>query len=349
MWKRFPKAFKGKMMMMQQPSQDRMWIDQAKRKDDFYSSYVVDTVMGKGVTSTVYRCKNKATGEFCAAKVIEKMGQGKRKKVISCEIEALLKLDHQNIIKMKDIFESPTEVYIVLELAVGGELFDRIVKKGHYSEKEAAKVCYEVLSALEYSHAKNIVHRDIKPENILYASTSDDSLIKISDFGFAKTVDDDTIMRTFCGTIGYCAPEVVLKKPYTAAVDLWSLGVVLYILLCGYEPFWDEDGEAGVTRKIVRAEYEFESPYWDDISEPAKELVTQLMSADPDKRPTAAEALSNPWVQGHIASDTHLQRTQDRIREFNAKRIFRAAGKAVMAVNKVRGPIQSSHSVSPEK
>jgi calcium/calmodulin-dependent protein kinase-4 len=213
-----------------------------------------------------------------------------------------------------------------------------------------------VLSALEYSHAKNIVHRDIKPENILYANSSDDSLIKISDFGFAKTVDEDTIMRTFCGTIGYCAPEVVLKKPYSSAVDLWSLGVVLYILLCGYEPFWDEDGEAGVTRKIVRAEYEFESPYWDDISEPAKELVKQLMCANPDKRPTAAEALSNPWVQGNIASDTHLQSTQDRIREFNAKRKFKAAGKAVMAVNKVLGSSQShslssshSHSVSPEK
>ncbi|OXA41744.1 calcium/calmodulin-dependent protein kinase type IV [Folsomia candida] len=325
------------------------WIDGSRRNDDFYTVYSVDSVMGKGVTSTVFRCRNKSTKEECAAKVIQKMGQGKRKKVISSEVEALLQLNHPNIVKMLDIFESVTEVYIVLELAAGGELFDRIVKKGHYSEKEAARVTYQVLSALEYSHGKGIAHRDIKPENILYSSASDDSLIKISDFGFAKHVDDG-IMQTFCGTIGYCAPEVVLKKPYSSAVDLWSLGVVLYILLCGYEPFWDESGEVGVTRKIVYGDYEFESPYWDEISLPAKEFVKQLMTVDPDKRPTAKEALLNPWVQGNMASDVPLTATQERIREFNAKRKFKAATNAVVALNKITGGAYSqSQSLSPEK
>ncbi|CAG7721731.1 unnamed protein product [Allacma fusca] len=174
-----------------------------------------------------------------------------------------------------------------------------------------------------YTHCKGIVHRDIKPENILYQSPSDDSLVKISDFGFAKEFDDKTIMSTFCGTIGYCAPEVIMKESYTSAVDIWSLGVVLYILLCGYEPFWDETGEPGVTRKIVKGEYEFESPYWDDISLAAREFVIQMMTVDPLKRPTAKSALENPWVTGHTAQDTHLKRTQERIREFNAKRKFK--------------------------
>jgi len=140
---------------------------------------------------------------------------------------------------------------------------------------------------------------------------------------------------------------VIIKSPYSSAVDIWSLGVVLYILLCGYEPFWDESGEIGVTRKIMKGDYEFESPYWDDISEPAKEFVVQMMTVDSGKRPTAAAALSNGWVMGNTAQDTHLKRTQDRIREFNAKRKFKAATHAVLATTKfVSG---SASSISSDK
>jgi calcium/calmodulin-dependent protein kinase-4 len=312
---------------------DEFWVESREKSRSFFDDYVIGGVMGKGVTSCVYRCKNKNDDSDWACKVIQKEGQGKRKKVVSSEIEALLKLSHPNIVQMRQIYESAMEVFIVLELADGGELFDRIVKKGHYSEKEAARVVNQVMSALDYAHSKGIVHRDIKPENILYQSVSDDSLIKISDFGFAKEFDEKTIMSTFCGTIGYCAPEVILKEAYTSAVDIWSLGVVLYILLCGYEPFWDETGEPGVTRKIVKGEYEFESPYWDDISQAARDFVVQMMSVDPLKRPSAKSALENAWVKGHTAQDTHLQRTQERIREFNAKRKFKAAGRAVLAIN----------------
>jgi len=321
---------------------EEYWIQNRVKGREFFQDYLIGGVMGKGVTSCVYRCREKISNEEWACKVIQKEGQGKRKKVINSEIEALLKLNHSNIVRMKHIYESPIEVFIVLELADGGELFDRIVRKGHYSEKEAARVVNQVLSALEYSHGKGIVHRDIKPENILYQSASEDSPVKISDFGFAKAFDEDTIMMTFCGTIGYCAPEVIQKHPYSSSVDIWSLGVVLYILLCGYEPFWDEAGEVNVTKKIVRGEYEFESPYWDDISKPAREFVVQMMTVEAQKRPSATQALENPWVRGHTAQDTHLKRTQDRIREFNAKRKFKAATHAVLAAQRVSGTTLSS-------
>ena len=175
----------------------------------------------------------------------------------------------------------------------GGELFDRIVEKGSYTEKDAADLIKQVLDAVAYMHREGVVHRDLKPENLLYQNQEEDSKIMISDFGLSK-MEDSGIMATACGTPGYVAPEVLAQKPYGKSVDVWSIGVISYILLCGYPPFYDEN-DANLFAQILKGEFEFDSPYWDDISAEAKEFIRCLMCVDVDKRLSCEDALKHAW------------------------------------------------------
>lgn len=175
----------------------------------------------------------------------------------------------------------------------GGELFDRIVEKGSYTEKDASGLIRQVLAAVDYMHDQGVVHRDLKPENLLYYSPHDDSKIMISDFGLSK-MEDSGIMATACGTPGYVAPEVLAQKPYGKAVDVWSIGVISYILLCGYPPFYDEN-DANLFAQILRGEFEFDSPYWDEISDSAKDFIRHLMCVGVEQRYTCKQALAHPW------------------------------------------------------
>uniref|UniRef100_H0V9B3 Calcium/calmodulin dependent protein kinase IV n=1 Tax=Cavia porcellus TaxID=10141 RepID=H0V9B3_CAVPO len=245
----------------------------------------------RGATSIVYRCKQKGTQKPYALKVLKKTVD---KKIVRTEIGVLLRLSHPNIIKLKEIFETPTEISLVLELVTGGELFDRIVEKGYYSERDAADAVKQILEAVAYLHENGIVHRDLKPENLLYATPAPDAPLKIADFGLSKIVEHQVLMKTVCGTPGYCAPEILRGCAYGPEVDMWSVGIITYILLCGFEPFYDERGDQFMFRRILNCEYYFISPWWDEVSLNAKDLVSKLIVLDPKKRLTTFQNLSFP-------------------------------------------------------
>jgi calcium/calmodulin-dependent protein kinase I len=221
-----------------------------------------------------------------------------------------------------------------MELVTGGELFDRIVEKGSYTEKDAADLIKQVLSAVAYMHSEGVVHRDLKPENLLYHSTDEDSKIMISDFGLSK-MEDSGIMATACGTPGYVAPEVLAQKPYGKSVDVWSIGVISYILLCGYPPFYDEN-DANLFAQILKGEFEFDSPYWDDISEDAKEFIRQLMCVDVDKRLSCEEALQHAWITGAKSEKNIHASVSEQLKKNFAKSRWRQAYHAIAVSHKLK-------------
>merc|ERR1719198_2157866 len=176
-------------------------------------------------------------------------------------------VSHPNIIQLYEIFDEKEKMNLVMELVTGGELFDRIVAKSHYTEREAANTIATICAALKHLHKQKIVHRDLKPENLLYSDPTDEAIIKVADFGLARMVSAGDIMKTACGTPGYVAPEILQNKGYDSpAVDMWSTGVILYILLCGFPPFYEEELPA-LFDQILKARYDFPSPWWDSISD----------------------------------------------------------------------------------
>jgi len=241
-----------------------------------------------------------------------------------------------NIVALDDIYESGGHLYLIMQLVSGGELFDRIVEKGFYTERDASRLIFQVLDAVKYLHDLGIVHRDLKPENLLYYSLDEDSKIMISDFGLSKMEDPGSVLSTACGTPGYVAPEVLAQKPYSKAVDCWSIGVIAYILLCGYPPFYDEN-DAKLFEQILKAEYEFDSPYWDDISDSAKDFIQHLMEKDPEKRFTCEQALQHPWIAGDTALDKNIhQSVSEQIKKNFAKSKWKQAFNATAVVRHMR-------------
>lgn len=209
------------------------------------------------------------------------------------EIDILLCVNHPYVIRCYDFFETAEELYIVMELVTGGELFDRICQRDSYSEAEAKIVLFQLCQAVLYLHKKGIVHRDLKPENILLSGESDSGPIKVSDFGLSK-IYSEKMLSTACGSPGYVAPEVLMADGYTPAVDMWSVGVICYIMLCGYPPFYAEN-RTNLFEIILRGSYHFHSPYWDDISASAKDFIAQCLVVEPKGRLTAAESLKHRW------------------------------------------------------
>ncbi|XP_078279703.1 calcium/calmodulin-dependent protein kinase type IV-like [Rhinoraja longicauda] len=319
------------------------WIDGSHREIAFEDYYTVAQELGRGATSIVYRCQEKQTQTQYAAKVLQKTNKID-KKIARTEIGVLLRLSHPNIIKLKEIFETPTEIILILELVTGGELFDRIVEKGYYSERDAAHAVKQILEAVEYLHENGVVHRDLKPENLLYADLSSAAPLKIADFGLSKIVNEQVTMKTVCGTPGYCAPEILRGCTYGPEVDMWSVGVITYILLCGFEPFFDARGDQYMYSRILNCDYEFVSPWWDDVSLNAKDLVRKLIVQDPQKRLTVQQALQHPWVTGKAANIAHMDNAQKKMQEFNARRKLKAAVKAVVASSRLGNASNHSHS-----
>ncbi|KAG1690851.1 hypothetical protein DVH05_027453 [Phytophthora capsici] len=234
---------------------------------------------------------------------------------------------------------------MVMEEMSGGELFDRIVEKEKYSEKEASCVVKKLADALLYCHQKGIVHRDLKPENLLYQSTDEDAEIKIADFGLAKLIKGDSLMQTACGTPGYVAPEILEGRPYGAEVDLWSLGVIAYILLCGFPPFYDENN-AALFQSIKSGVYDYPSPYWDCVSDSAKDLISRLLVVDPKKRFNAQQVLDHPWVADiHGVSGDALPHFTQEMKRYNARRRFRAGimmAKTITALHSIQKRVSAS-------
>uniref|UniRef100_A0A0R3S6H6 Protein kinase domain-containing protein n=1 Tax=Elaeophora elaphi TaxID=1147741 RepID=A0A0R3S6H6_9BILA len=262
--------------------------------------YEFKDVLGTGAFSKVFLAEQiSEPGFLVAIKCIDKKALKGKEESLENEIKVLRKLRHSNIVQLYDTFDEKQYVYLVMELVTGGELFDRIVAKGSFTERDASILMRQVLEAAAFMHENGVVHRDLKPENLLYYDQTEDSKIMISDFGLSK-IEESGVMATACGTPGYVAPEVLQQKPYGKAVDIWSIGVITYILLCGYPPFYDEN-DANLFAQIIRGEYEFDSPYWDEISESAKDFISHLMCCDPEQRYTCHQALAHPWINGDTA------------------------------------------------
>jgi len=287
-------------------------------KENVEKYYDLKKEVGTGNFSVVRMAVNKKTGEEVAVKIIDKKRVGQKKDMLQTEVDILQTVRHPHIVELKELFETSTHIFLVMEIVMGGELFDRIVERGSFSEKDAAKITREILEAVSYLHSKGIAHRDLKPENLLCASKAPDSDIKISDFGLSKIMDPDTHMKmmTACGTPGYVAPEVLKCQGYGKEVDLWSTGVILYIMLCGFPPFYEENN-ALLFEKIMAGKYQFLAPYWNNISADAKDLVSKLLTVDPAKRLTAEMALKHAWIQkGGCDARVDL----DKMKNYNASR-----------------------------
>ena len=242
----------------------------------------------------------------------------------------------EHVVKLIDVFDDAKCVHIIQELCEGGELFYQIQKQAHFSERDAAAIIKQVASALFHLHAADIVHRDVKPENLLYSSVSADALLKITDFGLSHITGQKDPMVGLFGTMDYIAPEVLRERRFVKAGDMWSLGVILYILLSGVAPFRGNSVKEKYTR-ILTNSYALTGGLWDAVSESAKDLVRKLMHDDPGQRLTAAEVLRHSWVADEtVAPDLHSPLLKQALATFNAKRRFRVAAFACIA-GSVRG------------
>lgn len=266
------------------------------RLEDFY---VIGKEIGKGAFSIVREGVNKTTGKKVAIKSIR--AKFIKNKLLMREIEIMKKVgNHPNILKLFEVFETKQYLYLVLELVTGGELFDQIVARGEYSEKDASNIVRQIISAVAHLHDNGIAHRDLKPQNLLCAGVDGDD-IRMADFGLSKMFDNGEYLETCCGSPEYVAPEVLECKPYDKACDLWSVGVITYVLLTGCFPFWDKNN-AVLYEKIRRVEYGW--PTGSEISAEAKDLIRHLIEKQPEKRFTAEQALQHPWVSGQGVSIT---------------------------------------------
>jgi len=304
--------------------------------------YDVGEEIGCGAFSVVRVATHRESGEKFAIKIIRKKDIGADLGRLQTEIEILKQVQHPNIIFLKDLYETPDIVAIVMELVTGGELFDKIVEQGSYTERDAAQLVSKMVSAIDYLHQRGIVHRDLKPENLLLKSPDNLVEVKIADFGLSKIVGTDNIARmlTACGTPSYVAPEVLLTTGYDKEVDLWSIGVITYILLCGFPPFYDECLN-NLFEEIMAARYEFPEEYWGHISDEAKDFVSKLLVANPMKRMTATQALKHPWLANIVAQE---KQRQDKQRKLGAK--FSSTFKNY--VSKRKSEVNMSHGFSYE-
>lgn len=295
----------------------------------FTSNYELKEDLGKGAFSIVKRCVHRESGQQYAAKIINKKRLTAREsEKLEKEERICRKLKHPNIVQLHESLADDLHHYLVFDLVTGGELFDEIVAREYYSEKDASNCLQQILDSIDYCHRQCVIHRDLKPENLLLSSKGKDAVVKLADFGLAVELEADSrpTWHGFAGTPGYLSPEVLKREAYSIPVDVWACGVILYILLVGYPPFWDED-QKRLYNQIKMARYEFPSPEWDTVTEEAKSLIRQMLNPHPDKRITAAEALKNPWIsQRHrVASTFNRQDTIAGLKKFNARRKLKGA------------------------
>uniref|UniRef100_A0A7S4DC48 non-specific serine/threonine protein kinase n=1 Tax=Heterosigma akashiwo TaxID=2829 RepID=A0A7S4DC48_HETAK len=316
-----------------------------KNDQSFEGMYELQRELGSGSFSTVREGIHKQTNERFAVKVIKRMNLSREdEEALAEEVTILHGINHPNIIKVFDFFEEKDFYYLVTELMQGGELFDRIVKKTFYNEKEARDLVKILLSIVKHCHENDIVHRDLKPENLLMTSADDDIRFALADFGFAKLLRGNTLTLTEqCGTPGYVAPEILNGVPYGKPVDMWSFGVILYILLGGYAPF-SENNQSKLFAKIKSGAYEFHPDFWGNVSSDAKDLIARMLQVDVAKRITVEAAYNHPWVQADadVLAERALDGNLEELRRFNARRKFKAGGKAIVAANRLASMIQQA-------
>lgn len=357
--------------------------------------YKVGKTLGAGSYSVVKECVHIDTGRYYAAKVINKRLMAGREHMVRHislsityyilytytrtfidqfhtqvrnEIAVLKKVSmgHQNILTLVDYFETMNNLYLVTDLALGGELFDRICRKGSYYESDAADLIRSTLSAVAYLHDHGIVHRDLKPENLLFRTPEDNADLLIADFGLSRIMDEEQfhVLTTTCGTPGYMAPEIFKKTGHGKPVDIWAMGVITYFLLCGYTPF-DRDTDFEEMQAILNADYSFQpADYWRGVSAHAKDFIRRCLTVDPNRRMTAHEALSHgfvaPWnLNGAAhaedpAAAAAAQQQQTNLlptvkKNFNARKTLHAAIDTVRAINKLREAQAQAHLMDGQK
>ncbi|XP_030006603.1 calcium/calmodulin-dependent protein kinase type II subunit beta isoform X4 [Sphaeramia orbicularis] len=303
----------------------------------FTDEYQLYEELGKGAFSVVRRCVKLCTGQEYAAKIINtKKLSARDHQKLEREARICRLLKHPNIVRLHDSISEEGFHYLLFDLVTGGELFEDIVAREYYSEADASHCIHQILESVSYTHQHDIVHRDLKPENLLLASKCKNAAVKLADFGLAIEVQgDQQAWFGFAGTPGYLSPEVLRKEAYGKPVDIWACGVILYILLVGYPPFWDED-QHKLYQQIKAGAYDFPSPEWDTVTPEAKNLINQMLTINPAKRITAQEALKHPWVcqRSTVASMMHRQETVECLKKFNARRKLKGAILTTMLVSR---------------
>ncbi|XP_056119754.1 calcium/calmodulin-dependent protein kinase (CaM kinase) II beta 1 isoform X38 [Rhinichthys klamathensis goyatoka] len=303
----------------------------------FTDEYQLYEELGKGAFSVVRRCVKLSTGQEYAAKIINtKKLSARDHQKLEREARICRLLKHSNIVRLHDSISEEGFHYLLFDLVTGGELFEDIVAREYYSEADASHCIHQILDSVHHIHQHDIVHRDLKPENLLLASKCKNAAVKLADFGLAIEVQgDQQAWFGFAGTPGYLSPEVLRKEAYGKPVDIWACGVILYILLVGYPPFWDED-QHKLYQQIKAGAYDFPSPEWDTVTPEAKNLINQMLTINPGKRITAQEALKHPWVcqRSTVASMMHRQETVECLKKFNARRKLKGAILTTMLVSR---------------
>jgi calcium-dependent protein kinase len=294
------------------------------KKGMIENDYVIGEECGSGAFATVRKVKSKSTGQVRALKIIKKTKSQDSARMY-LEVEILKKLIHPNIMQIFEFYEDKKNFYIITEICDGGELFEQIVNKGAFNETECANVIKQILSAVNYIHLNSIVHRDLKPENILLDTNKND-VIKIIDWGTARFFEKNKKMNKVSGTPYYIAPEVLFEK-YDEKCDIWSVGVIMYILLCGYPPF-NGDSDTEILNRIKEGKFVFPEEEWENVSKEAKDLISCMLKYNPEERLSAADCLKHKWITGQVqkAVDVKLSiRCLDNMKKFHAERKLQQA------------------------
>jgi len=293
--------------MSKKPSSAKKQKSKSKQKGKLAEHYIILGKLGRGNFAVVRKVQRKADGKCFAAKIITKKSMRPEDvKVLGEEVNILKKLKHPNINRLIETFDTKHHLYIVLELLQGDNLFDNIVKQKHYTEADAANVVKQVARACEYMHPRGVIHRDLKPENLVYLDKEKEHIC-VTDFGLSKSVEnnDGGLTKTACGTPAFVAPEVLRQEKYGSQVDMWSLGVILYTMLCGYPPFVERNLPR-LYKAIKSGKIRFDKRYWRRVSESAKDCVRGLLTVDSEKRLTPEQLLKHPWLNIHAKSSNDL-------------------------------------------
>ncbi|KAI5957924.1 CMK2 [Candida margitis] len=299
-------------------------------------NYTFGKTLGAGSFGIVRYARNNVTGEDVAMKIILKKALKGNEAMVLEEIKLLEELHNSHIVGFRDWFESKDKFYIATQLATGGELFDRIVQQGRFTEHDASLVIIQMLEALQYLHERDIVHRDIKPENVLYLTPKTNSPIVLADFGIAKRLQNsDEKLLSSAGSFGYAAPEVILGTGHGKPCDIWSLGVVTYTILCGYSPFRSENVTDFINEVKHNNAVIFHADYWKDVSKDARRFIVKALQYNPDNRPTATELLNHPWLVSIAKKHTDADLLPQLKERFDAKAKFRQAIELVKLHNRI--------------
>lgn len=309
--------------------------------EEFIQQYKIIDDLGEGAFAKVYLARKKDTDELIAVKVIDKSKC--EDDLFKNELSIQRKFDSPYIINIYSYFETSESFTILMEYANGGELFQAIVDNHSYSENDAATIIQQILIGLKILHDNNVIHRDLKPANLLLSIDyeKDTTTVKISDFGLAGIISNDKLESEFYGSRPYSAPEIIEGTPYDSSVDIWSLGVIVFILLGGYYPF-ESDSDFELENKILNAEYDFNGPEWNEISQEARDFITQMLQVDPKNRITIEDALKHPWLSGN-APKVQLGDLREHLKAFNLKQKLKRVANATKTAIKFKNLLKNKN------